>query len=60
MITPKSSKCCLIHNNCEQHAGAATYSDSNVEKDTELCFLVPHEISEDSRKLVIPEGILTR
>ena len=55
MITPKSSKCCLINNNCEQHATAAIYSASAVEKATEFSFLVPQEISDDQRKRDILE-----
>ena len=50
MITPKSSKCCLIHINCEQHAAAAKFLASAFERVTELYLLVPHEISEDQKK----------
>lgn len=51
----KFSRCCLIHKSYAQHDATATYSTLALEKATEFCFLVPHEIKNDPRKWAIPE-----
>lgn len=53
--TPKSLSCCLIHKNWAQHDVTATYFAFTIDKATEFYFLVPNEISDDSRKWFMPQ-----
>ena len=55
VLTPKSSNCCLIHNNCAQQDAAATYFASAVERATKFCFLVAYETRHGPRKFSIPD-----
>ena len=43
-LTLYSFNICFIHISCEQLLPAATYSASAVDKETQLCFLLNHEI----------------
>ena len=51
---PKSLKVCFIHKSCAQHAPAATYSTSIVDKATEFCFLELHATKDQPRNWQVP------
>ena len=54
-LTPKSFKCCLIHNSWAQQLAAAIYSDSAVDIDTQFCFLDDQHTKDLPRNWQVPE-----
>src|SRR6266487_474133 len=46
---------CLIQTSCEQLLPAAMYSASAVERDTQFCFLLNHDIKFSPKKKQPPE-----
>src|ERR1044072_6306850 len=54
-LTLYSSNICFIHNNWVQLLPAAMYSASAVDKDTQFCFLLNHEIRLLPRKKQPPD-----
>jgi len=51
---PKSLNVCLIHKSCAQHAPAATYSASAVDKATKFCFLELQATKDRPRNWQVP------
>jgi len=46
----KISSCCLIHMSWAHHAASATYFASVIERTTESCLLVLHEMRDEPKK----------
>src|SRR6185437_8839356 len=57
-FTPKSKRVCFIYRIWAQHAPAAIYSASAVDKATEFCFLLDQETRERPSKWQPPEVLL--